>query len=1012
MAAMPAIDQQFESVFRRLVPLNGLSTARQQQLLAHAEILKFGSREFIFREGDRDNFAYFLLDGTLELLTQDQLVKKIDGGATDGVYPLAQLQPRQLSARAKSSVTVLRVNRGLMDKLLAIDGASEIQNVTVSEIDAEDDGDWMTRMLHSELFSRVPAANIQRVFTRLESVSVSAGDIVVEQDAPGDYYYIIQYGRCEVSRRTSGGKNGIKLAELGPGDTFGEEALVSDSQRNANVKMLTDGALMRLAKQDFIELIKTPLLNMLDLSEGDQRVADNGAVWVDVRFPEEHTSGAIEGSINQPLNTLRMHAERLDKDRIYIVYCDSGARSAVAAFLLSERGFDVHCLRGGLREYGILSTVDETSDAEFGPAKLDSDYLAVTPDSARELPITIAAIVPSSHRSEVEQTRGHRRASDNDEVVDTEIRAQSLKAELGKANIKLEEARQYTEQAEKAHRENIDAAKLKWDEEREQQLEAQAAKAKQQVEEAEILKKELAAAKQAAQSQAAELEKKRLAELAEATRQVEEAEILKKELATAKQEGQRQAAEMEKKRLVELAEATRQVEEARQLKKELENARKVAQGQAKKLKEKEKLEVEDANRQLVEARRLIREAEQARHKIDEEAAERLKAEQERLAEEVQRAKAILDEAQRIKEEITKDKEVAEALAEQRHLEQEAKFEELQRSAQQRMREEERKLAESYAWQAEELKRLQAMKDAAESELRQERELLKKEASEAKTRLMEAKRIQHEVEQTRIQSSLEAEERQLRQVELERKLRDEVQEQIASERHKIEAEFARNAEELDRARREKGAAEAARIAAAEEAERIIQEYKETHEVLRRREEEKLLAERQRLESDSAELRLALEESRREKEQALSLQGQAEQKITELEKINAAGAEADKVAKDIAALEEEAKEARETADAAEEAQRKAQAATDANLKFIKQNQSEEDQSRDRFEDEIASWLTEQEAYESSDLQQQILANQKAHLERIKERAQVARAAAKDHDQSLIEELASRLREDESL
>jgi rhodanese-related sulfurtransferase len=367
-----------------------------------------------------------------------------------------------------------------MDKLLAIDGASEIKNVTVSAIDAEDDGDWMTRMLHSELFSRVPAANIQRIFTRLESVSVSDGDIVVEQDAPGDYYYIIQYGRCEVSRRTSGGKNGIKLAELGPGDTFGEEALVSDSQRNANVKMLTDGALMRLAKQDFIELIKTPLLNMLDLSEGDQRVADNGAVWVDVRFPEEHTSGAIAGSINQPLNTLRMHAERLDKDRIYIVYCDSGARSAVAAFLLSERGFDVHCLRGGLREYGILSTVDELSDAEFGPAKLDPGYLAVTPDSARELPITIAAIVPSSHRSEVEQTRGHRRASDNDEVVDTEIRAQSLKAELGKANIKLEEARQYTEQAEKAHRENIAAAKLKWDEEREQQLEAQAAKAKQQ----------------------------------------------------------------------------------------------------------------------------------------------------------------------------------------------------------------------------------------------------------------------------------------------------------------------------------------------------------------------------------------------------------------------------------------------------------------------------------------------------------------------------------------------------
>ena len=95
-----------------------------------------------------------------------------------------------------------------------------------------------------------------------------------------------------------------------------------------------------------------------------------------------------------------------------------------------------------------------------------------------------------------------------------------------------------------------------------------------------------------------------------------------------------------------------------------------------------------------------------------------------------------------------------------------------------------------------------MKDVAESELHNERERLKVEAGEAKTRLLEAKRIQQEVEKTRVESSKEAEQRQLRQVELERKLRDEAQANIFSERHKIEAELARNAEELKRARREK------------------------------------------------------------------------------------------------------------------------------------------------------------------------------------------------------------------
>ena len=973
MAAMPALEQKFQSVFQMLVPINGLSPERQQQLLGQAHTLEFGPREFVFRERDRDNYAFFLLEGRLELLAQDQLVKKLEGAVGDAVYPLAQLQPRQLSARAKTRVTVLRADRALMDKLLAIDGAGEIQPVKVSEIDADEDSDWMTRMLQSELFSRVPAANIQRIFTQLESFEVKAGDVVVQQDAPGDFYYIIQHGRCEVTRKTAGGKVPIKLAELGPGDTFGEEALVSDSERNANVKMLTDGELMRLGKEDFVELIKTPLLSALNLKEGKRRVADEGAQWIDVRFPEEHAHCAIVGSINQSLNTLRMHSERLNKDKTYIVYCDNGSRSSVAAFLLSERGFDVHCLHGGLLEYGILSAADQRfADDLNNPTSSDGE-LTIEADVTADLPVRVAALVPASHRSEIEQDPASKlRVTQADEVVESEVKAQALKAELAKANIKLEEARRYKEQAELAR----------------QQLEIEA-------------------------SQTLKTERQRLAEEAnKAKQQLEEAHALKQELAKAKQDAKNQAAALEKQRIADLEQANRQAEEARQLKKELIKAKRAALEQAKNLKLKEKTELADANAQLEEARRLKEEAEAATRRIDAEVAERLKLEQERLEEDARRAKAVLDDAQRIKEEISQQKEIAEAEAEKRRLEQEAQFEAMRDDAQRRMAEEEKKLAESYAWQAEELARLQKMKDEAELELNIERDRVKTEASEAKVRLREAQRIQHEVEQTRIASSKEAEERQLRQVELERKLRDEVQEKIVSERHKIEAEFARNAEELERARREKDAAEAARIAAAEEAERIILEYKQTHELLRVQEEKKLESERQRLVQESAALRSALEESRREKESALALQLAAEQQIATLASEKTTGAKAEKLAEDIAALEREAKEARDTAEAAEEAQRKAQAASDANREFMEQNQNEESESRDRFEDEIASWLHEQEAYESSELQQQILANQKSHLERIKQRAQSAREAAKLHDQSLIDELANHLREDESL
>ena len=53
------------------------------------------------------------------------------------------------------------------------------------------------------------------------------------------------------------------LAELKTGDSFGEEALISESTRNATITMITDGVLMKLAKDTFVELVKKPTLQSL-----------------------------------------------------------------------------------------------------------------------------------------------------------------------------------------------------------------------------------------------------------------------------------------------------------------------------------------------------------------------------------------------------------------------------------------------------------------------------------------------------------------------------------------------------------------------------------------------------------------------------------------------------------------------------------------------------------------------------------------------------------------------------
>src|SRR5690606_26744720 len=148
------------------------------------------------------------------------------------------------------------------------------------ELQAQFDGgggdDWMTTLLQTKAFHRIPPANIQAIFMRMQRFSCRAGDVVIKQGDEGDFFYVIVSGKCIVTRETPLNKEGIKLAELGVGDTFGEEALIAEAKRNATVTMLTDGVLMRLNKQDFRDLMNEPLLQWVSYEQANEIIARGG----------------------------------------------------------------------------------------------------------------------------------------------------------------------------------------------------------------------------------------------------------------------------------------------------------------------------------------------------------------------------------------------------------------------------------------------------------------------------------------------------------------------------------------------------------------------------------------------------------------------------------------------------------------------------------------------------------------------------------------------------------------
>ncbi|MGI9289840.1 MAG: cyclic nucleotide-binding domain-containing protein [Gammaproteobacteria bacterium] len=326
--------------------MDGLKVENLDAIVKKTAINEIDEGRALFKRGDKLKRTFYLVSGTVQLEMEDGSKQIIESGTAEARNPISQQLPRQCTARAVSKVEFLSLDSDMIDVMLTWDqtGKYEVAELTGGK---DNEGDWMTTLLQTQAFHRIPPANIQAIFIRMQQINLHAGDEVIKQGDDGDYFYAIIKGKCSVVRETPLNKDGIKLAELTVGDTFGEEALISESKRNATVTMMTDGSVMRLAKEDFQSLMNEPMLDWVEYTEAKDLVA-NGAQWLDVRLPSEYDNFHEADALNVPLYFIRLKLNQLDKDKTYIVCCDTGRRSSAGAFILNESGFKARVLKGGL----------------------------------------------------------------------------------------------------------------------------------------------------------------------------------------------------------------------------------------------------------------------------------------------------------------------------------------------------------------------------------------------------------------------------------------------------------------------------------------------------------------------------------------------------------------------------------------------------------------------------------------------------------------------------------------
>jgi CRP-like cAMP-binding protein len=335
------------SVLKKFSPLDGLKAENVLALARKTQLKELIAGRILFKQGDTDKRTFYIVAGTIELLANERVVGQIRGGSPEARAALTPALPRKFTARAVDNVQYISIDSELLDVLLTWDQTGQYEVGELGRTGAYESGDWMTTLLQTKAFHRIPPANIQAIFMRMQRINYRAGDVVIKQGTEGDFFYVMVTGKCVVTRETPLNKEGIKLAELGPGDSFGEEALIAEAKRNATVVMLTDGSLMRLGKQDFQTLLNEPLLQWIEYEDAKKLVAKGGK-WLDVRLPSEFQNFRIDDAVNIPLYFIRLKLNALDRKVSYVVCCDTGRRSSAAAYILSERGFDAYVLKGGL----------------------------------------------------------------------------------------------------------------------------------------------------------------------------------------------------------------------------------------------------------------------------------------------------------------------------------------------------------------------------------------------------------------------------------------------------------------------------------------------------------------------------------------------------------------------------------------------------------------------------------------------------------------------------------------
>ena len=336
----------YAELLNNLAPLNQISPRLIEKLAEDSRYITIAHGQRFIQRQNRSNECHYLIKGTVEIRTSPFDRYNYNPLEVKGlIRPLEDFIPDNATVTTVSDAKVIVLKRDAIVRYLdqsekdavALNDTSHL--AALPTIDDNED-DWSGIFLQSPIATHLPATQLHKLMARLEDIEAKEGQQIIRQGDNGDYFYVLKEGEATLEAQ-----DGSQL-NLTMGQYFGEEALVSDGLRSATITAMTPCTLGRLDREDFLQILKSSLIQFADEQVLRRLGAQNRSCEIiDIRMSFECRQNAVPKSRNIPLNNLRKKLSKLDQTKAYLVSERGGCRSELATYLLRQSGFEAYLLK-------------------------------------------------------------------------------------------------------------------------------------------------------------------------------------------------------------------------------------------------------------------------------------------------------------------------------------------------------------------------------------------------------------------------------------------------------------------------------------------------------------------------------------------------------------------------------------------------------------------------------------------------------------------------------------------